>query len=307
MEKVIVVNNLEKSFNSSKRTVKAVDGISFEIEKGSITGFLGPNGAGKTTTLKMMIGTILPDKGEVKIFGMKPTRHLELLSRKIGVVLEGSRNIYGPLTSAQNIRYFAKLYGHKAKDSEIDRMLEFFSILEKKNTPVMRLSRGMQQKVAICTALIHKPEVLFLDEPTLGLDLQSSISLIEALKKLNADYGTTVILTSHDMDVIQKLSTHLLLIKAGKLILNDKMERVMKIFDKKHFHLVTEENIDFMFDSVKIIGKKEKDNEFLYDVEVKDEEEFFKYLFNLQEKGVHFSSIERENVKLEDIFLEVIG
>ncbi len=306
----IKVEKLEKTYKTRKSVVKAIRGVSFEIEQGSITGILGPNGAGKTTLLKMIVGTILPDNGSLEVLSVSnPARHMSALAPNIGVVLEGSRNIYGPLTCAQNIKYFARLHRYRNGKirQEIDSILNHFSILSKRDVPAMRLSRGMQQKLAICTALIHRPKLLLLDEPTLGLDVQSSIDLIKALKRINNEVGVTVLLTFHNLRVVQNLSTHLLLLRNGKIILNEKMEDALSMFDKKKFCLVSEVKLNFEgLEYVRTIeSRKEKDG-FKYVLEIKKENEFSKLLYSLQEEGVHFSNIHREEVSLEDVFFEIM-
>ncbi|MGC9219295.1 MAG: ABC transporter ATP-binding protein [Athalassotoga sp.] len=308
----VEVEEIKKAYKTRKHLIEAIKGVTFKIEYGSITGILGPNGAGKTTLLKMVVGTIFPDNGSLKVLGVSnPVRHMNLLAPNIGVVLEGSRNIYGPLTCEQNIKYFARLHGYKSKqiDQEINSLLDYFSILDKKNVPAMKLSRGMQQKLAICTALIHKPKLLLLDEPTLGLDVQSSIDLVKVLRKINREIGVTILLTSHDLRIIQDLSTHLLMLKEGKIILNEKINNALSMFDKRRFCLASATELNFAnIDYIRIEESRKETESFEYVIEVdkEKEQEFLKLIFSLQEKGVHFSTIRREEVNVEDIFFEVM-
>ena len=165
---VLEVEQLQKTYQSAGKTVEAVRNVSFNIESGEVLAFLGANGAGKTTTIKMIAGLILPDRGQVKIAGRDP--HRQAIARKaVGAVLEGNRNVYWRLNPEENLEYFGVLRGlsgyvarQRAKD-----LLERFELVPKRNTIVQNLSRGMQQKLAIAVALIHEPQLLLLDEPTL--------------------------------------------------------------------------------------------------------------------------------------------
>ena len=193
----IEVNNLTKHYGK----VKAVDGISFAVEKGSICGILGPNGSGKTTTIKSICNLIIPDNGDIKIFGEDNKNSTEHIS----AVFEGNRNLYWRLTPKENLRYFAGIRGLGGKNIEknIDELLEKFNLSQKKNVMVNNLSRGMQQKIAIAMTLICDTEVILLDEPTLGLDVQSYLDIKNILKDIALTMDKTILLSTHNMDLVQ--------------------------------------------------------------------------------------------------------
>src|SRR4030066_415833 len=168
------VAQLVKSYKPD--SPNAVDGISFEIESGTVFGLLGPNGAGKTTTIKMILGLIIPTSGSIKLAGYDISTHRNKALRHAGAVLEGSRNIYWRLSARANLEYFGALRGMHggALKQRIDELLALVELSDRADEETREFSRGMQQKVALAIAMLHNPDVLLLDEPTLGLDVQSA-------------------------------------------------------------------------------------------------------------------------------------
>jgi len=169
--KAIEVNNLVKKYGK----FTAVDNISFSVEEGSICAILGPNGSGKTTTIKSICNLLIPDDGKIKLFGKDNKKSID----KISAMFEGTRNLYWRLTPRENLRYFAGIRGLGGKNIEklIDELLERFNLTDKRNVMVNNLSRGMQQKVAIAMTLVCNTDVVLLDEPTLGLDVESFMDI----------------------------------------------------------------------------------------------------------------------------------
>jgi ABC-2 type transport system ATP-binding protein len=210
MLSTIVVNEIRKWYGDTH----AVDGVSFEVEEGEFFGILGPNGAGKTTTLEIIEGLRKPDSGDVTLLGM-PTwpRNPRLLPR-IGVQLQAS-SFFERLTAREQIRTFASLYGVPATDA--DRMLEVVGLADKADTRTDRLSGGQTQRLAIATALVHGPEVLFLDEPTAALDPQARRNLWDLLREINAQ-GRTVVLTTHYLDEAELLCDRVAIMDHGKVL-----------------------------------------------------------------------------------------
>jgi ABC-2 type transport system ATP-binding protein len=210
MLSTIVVNEIRKWYGDTH----AVDGVSFEVEEGEFFGILGPNGAGKTTTLEIIEGLRKPDSGDVTLLGM-PTwpRNPRLLPR-IGVQLQAS-SFFERLTAREQIRTFASLYGIPAADA--DRMLEVVGLADKADTRTDRLSGGQTQRLAIATALVHGPEVLFLDEPTAALDPQARRNLWDLLREINAQ-GRTVVLTTHYLDEAELLCDRVAIMDHGKVL-----------------------------------------------------------------------------------------
>lgn len=214
------VKNVMKTYKKrrSKEFVTAVHDISFDVHRGEILGLLGPNGAGKTSTIKMICGLLTPDSGTVLINGINnQDKRLDTL-RNISAVLEGNRNIYWRLTVRENLEYFAGNRGLSRKDvaGRIEELLNQFRLKEKENELVNRLSRGMQQKLAIAVAMLADSEVILLDEPTLGLDVETGYEVREILRDIVKNEQRTIIISSHDMAVVQDLCERTVIINHGK-------------------------------------------------------------------------------------------
>lgn len=187
MEKIIEVRGIKKQYTKrkSKEIVTAVNDVSFDVHKGEVLGLLGPNGAGKTSTIKMICGLLKPDEGSIHINGLDIQKNRLRSLKHISAVLEGNRNLYWRLTVRENLEYFAGNRGQSRKEvaPQIEKLLQQFNLKEKEHELVQGLSRGMQQKLAIAVALLANTDVILLDEPTLGLDVEISYELRESLKK----------------------------------------------------------------------------------------------------------------------------
>jgi len=222
MEKIIEVNNLVKEFNG----FKAVDNISFAVTKGEVFGFLGPNGAGKSTTIRMLTTLIRPTSGQAKVAGFDVVTQAGKVREQIGLVAE-KIILYDRLTALENLMFFGSLY-HLPKNETKERALKWLKTLEMEkwaNKLAGTFSTGMKQRVNIARALLTKPEVMFLDEPTLGLDPQTSRSIRNFIKELHAE-GVTVILTTHIMPEAEELSDTIAVIDHGKIIARDTPENL---------------------------------------------------------------------------------
>jgi ABC-2 type transport system ATP-binding protein len=228
--KILEVYNLYKKYQQGNKTVEAVHDVSFSIYSGQILAFLGSNGAGKTTSIKMIAGLIRPDTGSVRIAGCDPHRNPQAL-KMLGAVLEGSRNLYWRLTPLENLEYFGVLRGisHKMARKEGLKLLEQFELIHKRSTPVQALSRGMQQKLAIAVALVHKPSLLLLDEPTLGLDIEAS-QHVKAVVRQIASEGCAILLTTHQLDVAEEISDQVAIIRQGKIIAEESTKDIIQRF-----------------------------------------------------------------------------
>ncbi len=207
---VIVVNELRKAYG----TTVAVDGISFEVEQGEFFGILGPNGAGKTTTLEVLEGLRQPDSGELSVFGLPPWPRNPALLPRIGVQLQSS-SFFERLTAREQIRTFASLYGVPARRA--DQMLGVVGLDEQANVRAEKLSGGQAQRLSIACALVHDPELVFLDEPTGALDPQARRNLWDLLRQINSD-GRTVVLTTHHMDEAETLCDRVAIMDRGKVL-----------------------------------------------------------------------------------------
>lgn len=243
---ILEVCNLQKTYQQRGKRIEALRGVSFNINAGEVLAFLGPNGAGKTTSIKMIAGLIQPDSGSVRIAGCDPQRNPQAL-RSLGAVLEGSRNLYWRLTPQENLEYFGVLRGSspKATHQQAMRLLERFGLMHKRRTPVKALSRGMQQKLAIAVALVHKPQLLLLDEPTLGLDVEASQN-VKALVREVALEGCAVLLTTHQLGLAEEISDRVAIIQNGKIIAEESTVDIIKRFSGSTYIIEVEGELDQM-------------------------------------------------------------
>ena len=228
------IDDLRKSYrrNGDAEPYRAVDGISFAVPKGQILGLLGPNGAGKSTTIKCMCGLIVPDSGKVRVNGIDVRQNRSKALNYISAVLEGNRNIYWRLTPLENLLYFAGNRGvpvSRARPRALG-LLERFGLADKADQQVNDLSRGMQQKLAIAVALQADSELVLLDEPTLGLDLDASSEVVSLLQELTS-LGRTVIISTHDMAVVQELCERVVIVNRGRVVTDDHVGNLLELFN----------------------------------------------------------------------------
>jgi ABC-2 type transport system ATP-binding protein len=234
---ILEAHGLEKAYRADGKTIPAVRDLSLRIDENQVLAFLGPNGAGKTTTIKMIAGLVLPDRGHVQINGLDPHRNPEAL-RSVGAVMEGSRNLYWRLTPMENLAYFGVLRGLTRRQAQQRgrALLERFELSHKADTTVQKLSRGMQQKVAIAVALIHEPQLLLLDEPTLGLDVEAT-QVVKRLVREIANEGRAVLLTTHQLDIAEALSDRVAIIRQGQLVAEQSTQDLIRQFSGASYRL----------------------------------------------------------------------
>lgn len=214
--KAIECKNLSKSYDRKKTFV--IRDLSLTISKGEIFGLLGPNGAGKTTLISMMCGLLPPTSGEILINDLNYKSHQKEILKKIGVVPQ-EYALYPTLTAFENLEYFGSLYNLHGKDlkNRIEAGLKEVNLLDYRNRPVKDFSGGMKRRINLLTGILHKPEILFLDEPTVGVDIQSKEVIISILEELNKT-GTTIIYTSHHLSEAQNFCTRISIIDKGKIL-----------------------------------------------------------------------------------------
>jgi ABC-2 type transport system ATP-binding protein len=218
MMKAIEVNNLIRDYNG----LRAVDGISFSVEPGEIFGFLGPNGAGKTTTIKMLTGQLRPTSGTAEVMGCDVVNERQKLKPQIGVVFD-SQNVYERMSARDNLRFYGRLY--RVKSTRVEEMLVQVGLTDRAKDKVNTYSNGMKQRLLIARALLHEPKVLFLDEPTRGLDPNVARD-IRAIVVSLAKQGMTVFLTTHYMEEADNLSKRVAIIDQGRIVALDTPERL---------------------------------------------------------------------------------
>jgi len=214
--KIIQVNNLTKKFNSH---ITAVDNISFEIERGDIFAFLGPNGAGKSTTIKMLTTLLHPTSGSILINGFDPTKEQNQVRCSFGIVFQDP-SLDDELTALENMEFHGVLYGvpKLIRKERIEQLLKFVELWDRRNDLVKKFSGGMKRRLEIARGLIHHPKILFLDEPTLGLDPQTRNHIWTYIKNLNKEENMTVFFTTHYMDEAEKVAQKIAIIDHGKII-----------------------------------------------------------------------------------------
>ena len=190
--------------------------------------FIGPNGAGKSTSIKMMTGILFPDKGEIDVLGLDPKKDRKHLAYEIGCVFGQKEQLWTHLTPYDNFKFFGAIYDIPTSrvEKKIEELKELFELDEFINTPVRNLSLGQRIRCEIVASLIHEPKVLFLDEPTIGLDPVVKENIRVLIKRMNKEFGTTIFLTSHDVGDIEKLCKRVVIINDGKVVLDDSMENL---------------------------------------------------------------------------------
>ncbi|MBT2640398.1 ABC transporter ATP-binding protein [Bacillus sp. ISL-39] len=238
-QNVIEVKNVTRAyttevgvFKKEKKKVEALKGVSFAVKKGEIFGLLGPNGAGKTTMIKILSTMLIPHSGNVSILGLDPAADHRLLRPKINFILGGERNLYWRLSAYDNLSYFADLYKipQSIKKSRIEDLLKLVGLHDVAHQKVETFSKGMKQRLQIARGLVNNPEILFLDEPSIGLDPVSARQLRENLRKLN-NQGTTILLTTHYMYEADELCDRIAFINKGEIIDIDTPSNLKKKVD----------------------------------------------------------------------------
>lgn len=223
---------LNHFFRRTYRNVEAVKQVSFQIQAGEVVGFLGPNGAGKTTTLKMLTGLIHPSAGKIQVAGSVPFQRTSAFLNQITLVMGQKQQLIWDLPAMDSLKINAAIYGLSESTfrDRVGELSEMLDLVRQLNQPVRKLSLGERMKAELMAALLHRPLVLFLDEPTLGLDVNAQVSVRDFLRQYNQRYGATVILTSHYMADITALCKRVLLIYSGSLIYDGSLEKLLDQF-----------------------------------------------------------------------------
>jgi len=246
---IVEVNNLSKTYpvaiknpglkgtishflNRQYRLIKAVEKISFSLNEGEIVGFLGPNGAGKTTTLKMLTGLIHPTDGTVRVAGYTPYKRQKSFLNKISLVMGQKQQLLWDLPALDSLKINAAIYNipDKIFKTRLDELASMLSLEDQLNQPIRKLSLGQRMKAELLASLIHHPQILFLDEPTLGLDVNAQAAVRDFLRDYNSRYQATIILTSHYMADITALCRRILIINQGILIYDGPLDKLLKKF-----------------------------------------------------------------------------
>ncbi len=305
--KVIEIKDLVKKYDD----LIAVDNINLSIEKGEIYGLLGPNGAGKSTLISIISSLLKQTSGTVKVFGIDTRKNRTDIKRKIGIVPQ-TIAVNKNFTAYENVKFFGELYGlrkDKLKEA-IDKALDFVGLDDVRNKKAEEFSGGMLRRLNIACALLHRPEIIIMDEPTVGIDPQSRNHILNAVKKLNRE-GATVIYTTHYMEEVESICTKIAIIDKGKVIvegtkdelkdmINDKRVLKVKVNDTEKINLQNIEKIKGV-DRLKI-----KDNDLTIQT-VKEVNNLDQIIKSLNDSNVKILDLGFKEITLENVFLSLTG
>jgi ABC-2 type transport system ATP-binding protein len=308
----IDVSNLVKSYNQNRPN--AVDGITFRVNRGEILGLLGPNGAGKTTTVKSILGLVEPTAGSVRLAGYDMARHRHRALVHTGAVLEGARNIYWRLSVRANLKYFGALKGLKGADSaeRIDLALARVGLADRADDEARFLSRGMQQKAALAVAVLHDPDVLLLDEPTLGLDVQAARAIESAVKHLASEENKAILLTTHQMSLAERLCDRVFVINGGQKVAEGPMADVLAGFDEHqtievHVGVTVDDDTTMRIRQVfpHLQVETEEESTVLSSPNKSSQQDMLKLVALVDEAGLPILQVGRRRATLEEVFVRL--
>lgn len=309
-QNAIELNNLTKKFGD----FTAVDDLSLEVKEGEIFGFLGPNGAGKSTTIRMLCTLAQPTSGSATVAGYDLIKDSDKVRQKIGLVAE-KMIMYDRLTAAENLRFFGKLYSipKQKLEEQINDLLELVDMQEWRDTQISKFSTGMKQRINVIRALLPEPEILFMDEPTLGLDPQTTFSIRDITREINQE-GMTVILTTHAMTEAEALSDRVAIIDHGKVAALDTPQNLKNIivdgettvFGTKISNLTS--NLVGKIKSLDVVTGVAQQDDYNLKISGRGEDALNEIIDAIRSEGGNITSITNSNEStLEDVFLAVTG
>lgn len=311
---ILQVKDLTKVYRRRReKDVVAVDHISFSVKRNEVVGLLGPNGAGKTTTIKCVCTLIRSTMGEIMIDNTNALSQPRKALKKISAVLEGNRNIYWRLTPRENLEFFAGIQGIPTRRIRpyIGQLIEMFNLIEKAKTPARMLSRGMQQKLALACALVKETDILLLDEPTLGLDVETSYELRRSLKEMSQKGERTILLSSHDMNLVQDICDRVIIIHEGRIVTDDKVSNLLELFKARAYRFkiegsLSESQQSKLKENFEMIQFQNGTHESFIDVEILENRKIYDLMEILRENRSPIESIDRQDPNLEEIFLRIV-
>jgi ABC-2 type transport system ATP-binding protein len=328
MDIIVETKDLAKTFgNAQKGQVQAVKGINLQIQKGEIFSLLGPNGAGKTTTISMISGLLEPTRGDAYIGGYSITRQPLQAKRLLGVVPQEIA-LYPSLNARQNLEFFGRMYGLKGKDltHRIDAMLDFVELRDRASDRIETYSGGMKRRINIAAGLLHDPQVVYMDEPTVGIDPQSRRRILDTVKQLREQRGVTVLYTTHLMEEAQELSDRVGIIDHGEIIaLGTPGDLILQVGeqDKLIFKVgqavVSNEMLEHIRTSVEGVtratfdppgeeGENKTNISGLMVISAKRGRKALPFILHLaEEAGIEIESVEVHEPDLEAVFLHLTG
>lgn len=311
---VAVFNQVSKSFGN----LKAVDNLSFELHQGESCAILGHNGAGKTTCIRMLLGLLRPDAGQVQLMGCDPysdSQAMDDIRRRVGVVQEEDR-LYLKMTALENLKFWLGLYGFPAEKriSRAENSLQQVGLENKPNVKVGTFSKGMRRRLALARALMLEPQLLILDEPTIGLDPEARVELRNLLEGLITNHGLTILLTSHDLDEVEKLCERTMILEHGQTILEGNIDELRKqsksvlMVELPHF-LPTPllESVNSELSALPYVEHLTTEESFLrLTLSERLDQAPAEVLSCLTRNGVKFVGVNFEKSSLEDIYLQAM-
>ncbi|MEM3374775.1 MAG: ATP-binding cassette domain-containing protein [Candidatus Woesearchaeota archaeon] len=323
---IIVVSNLKKYFKTFKKEagffstlkslfkreyieIKALEEISFNVKKGEIRGFIGPNGAGKSTTIKILSGILYPTSGSVNVNGFEPWKDREKYVKRIGVVFGQKQQLWLDLPAIDTFELNKVLY--EIPDEMYKRNLDFFvKLFELEDIikrPVRQLSLGEKMKCELISSLLHEPDVVFLDEPTIGLDIVSKEKIREFIKKVNKEKNITFLLTTHDLEDIEELCENIIIINKGKIVYDGSLEKLKNDYLKtKIVQIKFKDKIDYKIDETKVKGIKilEK-QDYEVKIEVDKQQHEIEKVINYIIKHYPIKDLNITNPEIEEVIKKI--
>jgi len=301
----IVVENLTKYYGD----LLAVNGISFSVKWGELFGFLGPNGAGKTTTVRMLCGLTRISSGEAYVAGYSPIRELKLVKKMIGLVPDIS-NLYPELTCWDNLIFTGEMYGLRREERvrRARELLEFFGLLDKKDSKFDQLSKGQKRKLTLAAALMHRPRILFLDEPTIGLDVRSRRMIWNMIRELN-ESGLTIFLTTHNIYEAFNLCDRIAVINRGEIIANGSPAELKRRFSGSEVLEVSFDGKMSVEEISRIPGviKASRSGESFMIVVSDPLSVMEEIVRKAKSKGISLNYVNLRGADAEEVFLKIIG
>ena len=299
-EPIIEVKHLSKKFGN----FEAVKDVSFTVNKGDVFGFLGPNGAGKSTTIRCLLSLISPNAGSIAIFGNQLASHRSQILNNIGCIIE-KPDFYRYLSAEKNLEIFARISGSDSSKKDIQEMLEFVGLDGRGKDKVKGFSHGMKQRLGIAQTLLHKPDLIILDEPTTGLDPQGIIEVRNLILRLKTEQNKTVVLSSHQLSEIEIIANRMVIINKGKSVIEGSVESLVN-----EQELLLQIEVSDPENAIKVIGMEYPTLKVkhLYGstIEIALEKEMVPKLnYLLVNKGFEIHSLEPKR-KLEDFFMKII-
>ena len=295
----ISFQSVSKIFSSARGPLKALDGVSFDIEQGEFFGLLGPNGAGKTTLISILAGLVRPTSGKVSVQGSDVQANYADARRKLGVVPQ--ELVFDPFFNVREaLRIQSGYFGVKNNEAWINELLESLGLADKATANMRQLSGGMKRRVLVAQALVHKPSVIVLDEPTAGVDVELRQTLWQFIARLNKE-GHTVLLTTHYLEEAEALCNRIAMLKAGRVVALDHTSELLKTASSNvlRFKIDSELPIEFHH-KARVTGR-------IVQLPVHDAHEIEQYLAVIRQAGLRVEDVEIRKADLEDVFIDVMS